>query len=313
MNKIKEAQKILKDLGFPSAQQNEMSALTLLALAGLNKGGSWRKVKRRSLTITKGIMRFVTESYGKEYAPNTRETFRRQVLHQFVQAGIVDYNPDNPNLPTNSPRVHYALTQEVVSLLKKYRTKDWKRSVKSFVKKLGSLKAKYKKQRERRMIPVRVRKGLTLNLSPGKHNKLQSEVVEEFIPRFTPGAQLLYLGDTARKNLFVDKNSLKEVGIPITKHDKLPDLVLWEKKRNCLYLIEVVTSHGPINPKRIVELNKIISSKNLQRAYITAFPDFNMYKKHLKDIAWETEVWVAEEPEHMIHHDGERFVSLKSA
>jgi hypothetical protein len=107
MSKVEEAKKILKALGIPPAQQNEISALTLLALCGLKPKDSWANASRPSLTVTKGIMAFIAEHYQKAYAPNTRETFRRQVLHQFVQARIVDYNPDEPNLPTNSPRAHY--------------------------------------------------------------------------------------------------------------------------------------------------------------------------------------------------------------
>ena len=35
MSKIDDAQKILKELGLPTAQQNEISAYTLLALCGI--------------------------------------------------------------------------------------------------------------------------------------------------------------------------------------------------------------------------------------------------------------------------------------
>ena len=111
MIKIEEAQEILKALGLPIAQQNEMSALTLLALCNTKEVDSWAKASRQSLGVTKGIMSFVAENYGKPYAPNTRETFRRQVLHQFVQGRIADYNPDEPDLPVNSPRAHYAISE----------------------------------------------------------------------------------------------------------------------------------------------------------------------------------------------------------
>src|SRR3972149_5041764 len=104
MSKIKGAKSILKGLGLPSAQQNEISCYTLLALCGLRPKDSWQNAKRNSLTVTKGIMGFIEKHYRKRYAPNTRETFRRQVLHQFVQAQVVEYNPDNPDLPTNSPK-----------------------------------------------------------------------------------------------------------------------------------------------------------------------------------------------------------------
>ena len=93
-----EARIILKDLGLPQAQQNEISALTLLALCGVTEVGSWKKAQRSSLKVTKGIMAFMAKQYNRRYAPNKRETVRRQVLHQFVQARLADYNPDNPLL-----------------------------------------------------------------------------------------------------------------------------------------------------------------------------------------------------------------------
>ena len=55
-------------------------------------------------------MSWVREHYGKEYAPNTRETFRRETMHQFVQAGIVQRNPDKPDRPVNSPHTSGTLS-----------------------------------------------------------------------------------------------------------------------------------------------------------------------------------------------------------
>ena len=108
MGKISQAQEILKAMGLPAAQQNELSALTLLALCSIKENDDWKDATKSSMRITKEIMAFVNEKYKSEspYAPNTRETFRRQVLHQFVQAGVASYNPDDPNLPVNSPKAH---------------------------------------------------------------------------------------------------------------------------------------------------------------------------------------------------------------
>lgn len=124
-SKIKEAKMILKDLGLPKEQQNEMSALTLLALCGIGPKDSWSEAERKSMTVSKDIMAFATKTYNKKYAPNTRETFRRHVLHQFVQAKIADYNPDNPQLPTNSPKAHYSISKSVLEIIKKWGDKKW--------------------------------------------------------------------------------------------------------------------------------------------------------------------------------------------
>ena len=95
----------------PPAQYNSMASMTLIALCGLSPHAAWPSAERRRCTVTKGIMDYLEEHYGTNYAPNTRETFRRQVLHQFVQGGIADYNPFEPDLPTNSPKAHYAVTE----------------------------------------------------------------------------------------------------------------------------------------------------------------------------------------------------------
>src|SRR5436190_1660339 len=180
MRKIAQAQEILKALGMPSAQQNEIAALTLLALCNLKEQDPWHHATNQSVTISKNIMSFITENYNKPYAPNTRETFRRQVLHQFEQGRIVNYNPDTPNLPTNSPNAHYALTEEAVTVIRTYGTPHWKEAVQDFIQKFGSLHEAYQKRREQQQVPVMLSDGTILQLSPGKHNEVQAKIVEEF-------------------------------------------------------------------------------------------------------------------------------------
>lgn len=308
MNKLAEAQEILRTLGLPPAQYNEMAALTFLAICNIKENDSWANATRHSLGVTKGIMIFVNDNYNKTYAPNTRETFRRQVLHQFVQARVVDYNPDEPNLPVNSPKAHYALTKEVLEVVKAYGTKNWKKEVDNFIATVGKLSEVYFKERDLIQIPVQLANGEVIKLSAGKHNEVQAAIVEKFAPRFANGGTLLYLGDTAKKDLFVDEKTLKELGIPIDQHSKLPDVVIYDTIRNWLFLIEAVTSHGPVSPKRIVELEEFLKNCKVGKVYVTAFPDMTEFKKHSNNIAWETEVWLMEIPDHMIHFNGDRFM-----
>lgn len=307
MSKIKEAQEILRALGLPPAQYNEMAALTFLAVCNIKENDKWAKATRQSLGVTKGIMTFVNENYGKSYAPNTRETIRRQVLHQFVQARVVDYNPDNPNLPVNSPKAHYALTSEVLEVVITYKTRKWKNALKNFLDTVGKLSEVYLKERELIQIPVVLQSGEILKLSAGKHNEVQAAIVEQFAPRFANGGTLLYLGDTAKKDLFVDEKGLNDLGIPIDQHSKLPDVVIYDNKRKWLFLIEAVTSHGPVSPKRLLELEDFLKNCKVGKVYVTAFPDMKEFKKHSNNIAWETEVWLMEVPDHMIHFNGDRF------
>ncbi len=307
MSKIEEAKDLLNSLGLPPTQRNELAALTLLALANLAETDSWRKAQRRSIRIH-DMIRFVEQNYHKRYAENTRETFRRQVLHQFEQARIVDRNPDDPTLPTNSPRTHYALSEDFLPVVQNYGTPTGQRHLRSFIAEQGTLLEVYQRRRSQELIPLKDASGRIYRLSPGKHNQLQVAVVEQFAPRFASGAKLLYMGDTANKTLIIDTDELKRLGFPVSKHGKLPDVVLYVPKRNWLYLIEVVTSHGPVSPKRHRELERMLSKSPFGRVYVSVFPDFKEYLRHARNIAWETEIWIAEAPDHLIHYNGDRFI-----
>lgn len=307
MGKIQEAQEVLKALGLPPNQQNEISALTLLVLAQLSEETPWREAKRQSLRIHDMLLA-IKEFYDREYAENTRETIRRQVIHQFIQAGLVVRNPDDPTLPTNSPRTHYALSDEAIRTIRSYRSQDWPQAVQSFIEAQGALLEIYQKTRDQHKVPLRLASGEAYHLSPGKHNEVQAAVVEEFGPRFAPGARLLYLGDTENKTLILDKVGFEELGIPVPSHDKLPDIVFYDQPRNWLFLIEAVTSHGPVSHKRHFELEEAFSDCSVGRIYVSAFPDFATFKSFLAEIAWETEVWLAEIPDHLIHFNGDRFL-----
>lgn len=309
MSKITEAQEILKALGLPAAQQNELSALTLLSLCNIKEDTKWSKATRTSQRITKEIMAFVNENYKADapYAPNTRETFRRQVLHQFTQAGVVNYNPDDPTLPVNSPNAHYAITPEALEVVKSFGTRNWKKRVKEFADNNEILRDKYAKERQMHRIPLTI-EGNEYYLSPGTHNEVQAAVVEEFAPRFAPGGKLLYIGDTENKDLYVNSAALEALKLPITEHSKLPDIVISDDKKGWLFLIEVVTSHGPVSAKRVVELEEFTKDCPYGIVYVTAFPNAKEFKKYVDEIAWETEVWLSDTPDHMIHFNGDRFI-----
>ncbi len=309
MSKITEAQEILKALGLPAAQQNEMSALVLLALCSIKEDTPWAKAKRASQRITKEIMAFVNDNYKAEspYAPNTCETFRRQVLHQFVQATVANYNPDDPTLPVNSPKAHYAITPEALTVVQGYGKAEWNNKVEKFAQETTMLREKYAAERDLHRIPLII-EGNEYYLSPGAHNEVQSAVVEEFAPRFAPGGKLLYIGDAEDKDLYVNTAGLEALKLPITEHSKLPDIVISDEKRGWLFLIEVVTSHGPVSAKRVVELEEFTKDCPYGIVYVTAFPNAKEFKKHVDDIAWETEVWLSDTPDHMIHFNGDRFI-----
>lgn len=309
MGRIEEAQEILKALGLPDAQQNEISALTLLALVDVGPKTAWSAARKHRSTVTKTIMTFIAEKYGKTYAPNTRETVRRQVLHQFMQARVVDYNPYEPDLPTNSPRAHYAISDGALAAIQTFGTSNWPIAYAKFITDHGSLAVIYAKHKSQgQLVPITLPDGTQIDLSPGHHNELQKAIIEKFGPRFAPGADVLYIGDTAQKNVIMDLQAFEALGLKVNDHDKLPDVVLFDAKRGWLFHIEAVTSHGPMSPKRVFELQALFKGAKVGAVYVTAFLDMAEFRKNMKDIAWETEVWIAELPDHMIHFNGDRFL-----
>lgn len=311
MSKIEEAIAILKDLGLPKAQQNERSALTLLALIESKEDTPWSESRKRSIRIH-DILIFIQENYGKQYAENTRETIRRQTIHQLEQAGIVVRNPDNPLRPTNSPNTVYMISDDALEVIRRYGASDWKSALQEFVNNKGKLIEKYEKRKNKYLIPVDLPDGISVSFSPGKHNELQIEVIKEFRKRFCPDTKVIYVGDAARKLLYLDKNSLEELKIPLTEHDKLPDIILYDRQKNHLFLIEAVTAHGPLSPKRQQELEETLKDCKARRIYVSAFPDFREFKRHIDNIAWETEVWIEDNPDHMIHFNGPKFFTAYS-
>ncbi len=307
MSKREDALEIIKTLGFPKQQQNERSCLTLLALAGLEEQDSWSGVKR-PLLRTVDIMDWMRDHYGKAYKPNSRETIRRHTIHQFEQARLIDRNPDDPKRPTNSGVTVYQLTKHAAAVLKSFGTSGFSKKCEKFIKRHGSLSAAYERVRRMVKVPVTLPDGSKVTLSPGAHNELQRLVIEDFGARFAPNSQVLYLGDTADKRLVTETESLEKLNIPEMNHDKLPDVVLYDKDRNWLFLIEAVTTHGPVSPKRHAELEAALKDCPAGRVYVTAFMDFAAFKKYASEIVWESEVWISEFPDHMVHFDGERFL-----
>ena len=305
--KLREAKEILAAIGMPKAQQNPNAIYTFLAFSNVRQRALWSSATAPRLT-PHDVIAFAAEAYGKEYAENTRETIRRQAIHQFVQAGVLVRNPDEPRLATISPRTHYALTAEVLQVIHAFGTRGFDAAAVTFREATGGgLAERYAKPRRAANVTVIVG-GAAITLSPGAHNRLQGQIVEQFIPRFAPGARVLYLGDTDHKSKHVDELRLASVGVPVRKHDKLPDLVVHDEKRNWLFLIEAVTSHGPVNAKRHIELEAALKASEVGRVYVSAFPSFHGFKKYAAEIAWETEVWVAEAPDHMLHFNGDRFL-----
>ncbi|MCL1161454.1 hypothetical protein L2728_06080 [Shewanella chilikensis] len=312
--KLKEAQELLKALGMPKKQYNQRSGWVFLALANIRPQDEWKDAQAPMLPTVE-IMQFIREHYGQDYKPNSRETIRRQTLHQFEQARIVDRNRDDPSRPTNSKDNNYSLNQPIIDVLREYPNGAWQQKIEEYKEDLHNLQELYQRKLDMEKIPVRLPGGQEIKLSPGKHNQLHADIVHEFCPRFIgKSGVVLYIGDTASsrneggKLLVLEAAQLEALGVPPMSHDKLPDVVVYDEKREWLFLIEAVTSHGPVSPKRWIELEQALKTCKVGRVYVTAFPNTAEFRRHAADIAWETEVWIAENPDHMIHFNGDRFL-----
>lgn len=303
MSKLENAKEILTLIECP--RNNDLAGNVLLALANIKKSTNWSDAQD-ALYTTRDIMDFMRDEYNLNYKPNTRETVRKEVIHYFLQSSIVEPNRDKPDRPTNSPKFCYSLTPEFLKLIQSYETNSWDEALKNYKDNVNSLVDKYKKEREVNRIPVKIN-GSELTFSPGAHNHLQKAIIEDFGSIFAPGAEVLYVGDTDNKDLIKNEDKLSELGINMQEHTKLPDVVLYKEDKNWIYFVESVTSVGPINDKRIIEIGEMTQKCKSGKIYVTAFLDRETFRKFAHDIAFETEVWIANRPEHMIHYNGDRF------
>ncbi|MGL5786874.1 MAG: BsuBI/PstI family type II restriction endonuclease [Bacteroidales bacterium] len=302
MKKTENANSILKSIGMPERQQSEICCYVLLAMAGVKEKSTWAKATNEWIRIH-DIIVFLAESYNKKYAENSRETIRKQALHHFRTAALIEDN----GMATNSPNYRYRLTSEALRLIQSFNKKEWKTELSSFLSNHEKLIDIYASKKTMRKMPVEIN-GESFSFSPGKHNQLQKAIIEDFAPRFAPGCKCLYVGDTTAKDLYKDNESLERIGFNLTLHDKMPDVILYKEDSNWIYFIEAVTSVGPMDAKRIQEISEFTQNISAGKIYVTAFLDFKTFKSFSESLAWETEVWIADMPEHMIHLNGDRFL-----
>jgi hypothetical protein len=305
--KLVEAAKILWALGFAGRQSNEVAAYTLLALLELEPNQSWNQAKSPLRGITP-IIEFIAQAYGVRYAPNTRETIRDEAVKYFVAAGLILRNPDDPARPTNSGKTVYQVEPNALTLLTAFGRPDWPPKLTAYLQSRQPLRAELHRERQLSRIPVNLPSGKTISISPGGQNPLIKTVIEEFCPRFAPGGTVVYVGDAENKFLHLDAAYLEGLGITIPTPAKMPDVVVHDSRRNWLLLIEAVASAGPVDGKRRNELKELFVGCTAGLVFVTAFASRDAMRSFLTQVSWETEVWIAENPDHLIHFNGERFL-----
>ena len=241
-------------------------------------------------------------------AENSRETIRRFVLHQFVDAGFCLYNDDDLARPTNSSKNNYRLNPEALLTIRLYGTPDFVPAVEEYLAEVGSLEAKYRAARDLARIPVTTPDGGVFTLKGGGQNILIKAMVEDFCAYFVPGGEILYVGDADEKLATFERDRLAELGVVVDEHGKMPDLVVYQASKNWLFLMEAASTHGPVDHIRYSELSQMFAGSSAGVVYVSCFPNRSIMRRFLGDLAWETEVWLASDPTHMIHLNGDRFL-----
>ncbi len=305
--RLAETIEILTQLEFGPKQRNEIAAYTLLALLDLQPEAGWADAQAPLRGITP-IIDFIATTYGVRYAPNTRETIRDDAVKFFVEEGLLIRNPDDPNRPTNSGKTAYQIEPPALGLLRVVGSAKWKSALKKYLASRENLKHEITRKRDSARVPVTLPDGSKVTLSPGGQNPLIKAIIEHFCPIFAPGGVVLYIGDTENKFVHLETAGLSAIGITMDSAAKIPDVIVHHQAKNWLLLIEAVTSAGPVDGKRRKELKELFAGCKAGLVFVTAFENRRGMQSFVSHIAWESEVWIAEDPEHMIHFNGERFL-----
>ena len=305
---------VLGDVGIPvngTPRRLEKMAMACLAVGDIKTEFAEAKSASNSRFLTtREIISYENANYGENISPGSYDDIRRKDLLLPVQARIVLNSSSFDSQATNNPTRGYALNPLFADLIKCYGTTKWKKSLVKYKKQVELLKDELERKRNLEKIPVKLPSGVELELSAGEHNVLQKCIVEDFLTRFGLGAEVLYIGDTSDKFLYKNGEVLKQIGFFTLEHEELPDVVAYCREKNLLFLMEAVHSAGPMSEIRVRKLKKQMEKCTAIPVFVTCFLDKKEFRKWVTEIAWETEVWIADSPEHMIHFNGFKFLEI---
>ncbi len=310
---------IFRHVGIPlrelTDRRRQRMAKAVLAVGDMKPSDAWTDAKsfhrhKHPPLTTRAIIKFENRYYGENIADASYDDIRRKDLVLPVEFGLVQRSAADPDADVNDGTRGYSLTDAAVDLFATYGTNLWEAELAHFRAARNEIADRLSKAREMKMVPVKLPDGQTLMLTPGPHNQLQKAIVEELLQRFAHGAELLYVGDTAKKLLFVHTEKIRELGLPDPSRSTLPDVVAYDGGRDCIFFVEAVHSFGEITDLRREHLRKLAETSGRQaRSCISAFMDRKSFAKFSGRIGWETEVWIATDPAHMIHFDGEKYLT----
>ncbi len=312
---LNEALFVLEQLGIPvnglTNRRLERLAMVFLSLADVRSSASWKDARGHDanrLLRSRDIIDYLNTHFEEQISKGSYDDIRRQELKLLTLGCLVDTSAGNPNSSRNDPRRSYAITPKLVPVLRTVGTSKARPSLAKFLSGIETLKQAISEERATQTLPVKLPSGVTLEFSPGPHNVLQKAIIEEFLPRFGYGSEVLYVGDASDKYLVRDDARLKELDFFELSHGELPDIVAYSTERRWLYLIEAVYSSGPVSPIRHLELSRLTARCNADIVYVTAFLNREAFRKFAADISWETEAWIADAPDHLIHFNGHSFM-----
>lgn len=305
---------VLRDVGVPvdgTPRRLERMAMACLAVGNITDSLCRAKSADDGIFLsTREIIAFENAHYGENISPGSYDDVRRKDLLFPVQAGVVVNSSAYNEQATNNPMRGYALNPRFAALLGEYGTLGWATALAGYLVYVQSFREELERRRKLERVAVKLPTGVLLELSAGEHNVLQKAIVEEFLPRFGFGAQVLYIGDTSDKFLYVDKDALEQIGFFSLEHEELPDVVAYSEAKNLVFLIEAVHSSGPMSEVRVRKLTRQLGDCMANVVFVTAFLSKKEFRKWLADIAWETEVWLADSPDHMVHFNGFKFLEM---
>jgi len=318
-NKSKATQKlinttlfILESFGIPVDQtprKLEKMAIAFLACGNITKVEDFKLAEDLNSSFyrtSREVIKFVNKHFNENISPGSYDDIRRQDLRFLTTANVI--LKSSPNSATNAPTRGYSINPVYAELVRNHGEKNWHDLVKDTLKDKEYLSQKLKRERDLQKVTVTLEEGTTLEFSAGAHNDLQKSIIEDFLPRYGFGAELLYVGDTKKKYLYHQKDKLKELNFFELSHQELPDIVAYSKTKNWIYLIEAVHSSGAIDEIKLIQFQKLTKKCKAEMIYVTAFLDRPTFRKFMTDIAWETEVWIAANPDHLIHFNGDKFL-----
>lgn len=289
----------------------EMMSMCFLAVCDVNSPGGWERAKCFSDNYSlrsRDIIDYINENFGEHISKGSYDDIRRKHLLRPVDAKIIVRTI--PASSRNNPTRRYALSDSYAAVVRAYGTGDWEGMLKTILLGKTTQTEAYAQDHNLPTMPVRIPDGKKIALHPDPHNVLQKDIIEKFLPKFGFDSELLYIGDADNKYLVYQKDKLEDIGFFNLNHAELPDVIAYSERKNLLFLIEAFHSTGAITIDRLSNLKRLTENCKAKIVFITAFADFKIFIKHSRKIAWDTEIWIAEIPEHMIHYNGPKFLDL---